>query len=329
MILDDAKNVTGSETQNDPRLPVALEHSVFRRILVAVDFSEASHRALIGAMAITAGEAAEISVVHVSDMDWRYEMLENPPEINLERIDAGQQLSAWIGDLASPRKFETITVNRGPVARAVLAVAGEKQPDLLVIGTRGRRALSKVALGSVAEELLRSAACPVLTIGPQADLGTDRGPGFPTILFATDFGKGSTNAMPMVLALARERQSKLILLHMISTMPAASSNLCAYAPVSDVAHEFHAWQDSAQKRALRELQEWLPLETGLKQLPEYVVGTSFLEEGILAAAAKYRADLIVMGAIRRHSARLAAHFPWSAVHEVVCSARCPVLTAAG
>src|ERR1022692_3565341 len=83
------------------------------------------------------------------------------------------------------------------------------------------------------------------------------------------------------------------------------------------------------KRSLQQLRACLPAETGLQQDPDYVVGTDFLAEGILTASAKFKVDLIVMGANQSASARMAAHNPWAAVHEVVRNAPCPVLTVAG
>ena len=92
----------------------------------------------------------------------------------------------------------------------------EKAIDLLVIGTRGRGGVRKLALGSVAEELLRVAPCPVMTIGPQVENAAfTREAGFHTILFATDFGKGSAKAMPLTLALARAQQAQLILFRLV------------------------------------------------------------------------------------------------------------------
>ncbi len=61
----------------------------------------------------------------------------------------------------------------------------------------------------------------------------------------------------------------------------------------------------------------------------FAVRTDFLPEGMLTASAKFKVDLIVMGANRTVSAKAAAHIPWSAVHEVVRYAPCPVLTVAG
>jgi nucleotide-binding universal stress UspA family protein len=116
---------------------------------------------------------------------------------------------------------------------------------------------------------------------------------------------------------------------MISPMPATSASLSAYARAGAAADELQEWAFSSRKRCLKQLRDCLPQETGLEQEVELVVGTDFLPEGVLTASAKFEVDLIVMGANRTPSAKAAAHIPWSAVHEVVRYATCPVMTVAG
>lgn len=302
----------------------------FPHVLIATDLSEASRRALCSALALAGDAAAEFSIVHVLLPDWRYTALENPPEIDLQRVDAEQRLKSLIQDVAPERDIHIVLIRSRHVAEAVASVINESDADLLVLGTRGRGGLSKLALGSVAEELLRFAPCPVMTFGPKAEVASIvRGPGFHSILFATDFGPGSTAALPLTLALARTHQAKLILLHMISPMPASTGSLSAYAPPAPAADELVKWETATRKRALQRLKLCLPAKAELDQEPEYVVGTDFLPEGILTAADRFKVDLIVMGANRAVAPRAAAHTPWSAVHEVVSSAMCPVLTVAG
>jgi nucleotide-binding universal stress UspA family protein len=309
---------------------VVSRHVVFRHILVATDFSEASRRALCGALTLATDSDTQVSVIHVMRPDWRYASLENPPEIDLQRIDTEERLKAFVSDAAPSTKITTAYVRQAPVAEAVAAVIKEGGIDLLVIGTRGRGGLSKLALGSVAEELLRVAPCPVMTIGPGPNLeAITREPGFHRILFATDFGKGSVNALPLALALAKAHQAKLILLHMISPMPATTGSLSAYAPAVAAADELTEWEGASRQRVLRQLRECLPANHGLEQEPEFVVGTDFVSEAILTAVDKFKVDLIVMGANRTASPRTAAHTPMGAVHDVVEHATCPVLTVAG
>jgi nucleotide-binding universal stress UspA family protein len=305
---------------------------VFRHILVATDFSEVSRRALLDALALAANSDTQVSVIHVMRPDWRYASLENPPEIDLQRIDTEERLQAFVSDaaLGAEMKIKAGYVRQGPVAQAVAAVIQEAAVDLLVIGTRGRGGLSKLALGSVAEELLRVAPCPVMTVGPGPNLeAITREPGFHRILFATDFGKGSAKALPLALALAKAHRAKLILLHMIPPMPATTGSLSAYAPASAAADELQEWESTSRKRALQELRACLPANHGLEQEPEYVVGTEFVSEAILTAVDKFKVDLIVMGANRTAMPRATAHAPLGAVHHVVQHATCPVLTVAG
>lgn len=303
--------------------------SVFENIVVAVDFSPISRRALQYALALAPEHDSRISVVHVRRTDWRYEMLESPPEIDLERLDADQQLHELIAEAGSKRRIESTLVKQASISGGILSVVEEVGADLLVLGTHGRRGLAKLALGSVSEELLRCAPCPVITVGP--NLQTPHVPdlGLGTILFATDFGPGSKKALPLALKLAAAHGSKLVLLHMIPPMPATSTNLAAYAPATSAADELQGWETACRKRAVQELRACLSPDADLSHEPEYVVGTDFLPEGVLTAAAKFRADLIVMGATHSATPRVAAHIPWTAVHEIVANASCPVLAVAG
>lgn len=330
---DESDRPTGKESMR-----VAVSHEqdsaekipAFRHILVATDFSASSHRALCDALALAAENDAHLSIVHVLQTDWKYAALENPPELDRQRVDAERQLEQLARDVGVEKKIDTLLVKHGPIAAAVAALIEEAGVDLLVIGTRARGGLSKLALGSVADELLRTAPCPVMTIGPKADIGTiTHGPGFHTILFATDFGPGSAKALPLTIALAKASEAKLILLHMLAPMPANSGTLSAYAPAVAAADELEEWEESSRKRVLRQLSEYVPAGAGLAQQPEYVVGTDFLAEGILTAVGKFKVDLIVMGANRTASARAMAHIPWTAVNEVARNAPCPVLTVAG
>jgi nucleotide-binding universal stress UspA family protein len=304
--------------------------AVFHRILVATDFSGVSRRALADALAIASHDNACVCVIHAVTRDPHYRDLERPPELDTIRLEAERQMRDFVGDLDAEHRIDAIYLPEGNVADAVSSVVKEDEIDLLVIGTRGRGGLEKLALGSVAEELLRVAPCPVLTIGPQTeDSTTTERAGFRRILFATDFGKAAGLALPLALSLAGAHRAKLTLLHMIPPMPASSGSLTAFSPPGAAAEELIEWEASMRKLSLRRLQECLPAETGLEEEPECRVGTDFSPEGILVAAEECQADLIVMGANHKASARVAAHFPWATVHEVVRAARCPVLTMAG
>ena len=299
---------------------------VFHHILAAIDFSPVSRQALCTAHRLACEHHATLDIVHVCHPDWRYELLENPPELGLEENDLHLRLNGLAHEAGIPDGLQPVLLPYAPVAATIVRFASDVHADLIVLGTHGRGGLRMFALGSVAERVLRTAGCPTLTVGPEAVVPEQEH--FRSIVFATDYGQGSAKALPLVLALAAQQQSKLILLHMIPPMPASSTSLSSYAPGTIAADEVEEWEESSRKRSLRQLKEWLPPVTGLQQEPEFIVGTDFLPEGILTAAAKFHADLVVMGANRTGAARLAAHIPWTAVHEVICHARCPVLTVA-
>jgi nucleotide-binding universal stress UspA family protein len=110
--------------------------AVFHQILVATDFSDTSRRAVGGASSGSANDA-ELSVVHVPHSDWRYEMLGNPPELDLERTDVQCRLEDLIASLHAERKIDANLLKPGPVAMMVSAAASKESADLVVVGTRG------------------------------------------------------------------------------------------------------------------------------------------------------------------------------------------------
>jgi universal stress protein A len=79
--------------------------------------------------------------------------------------DAEKRLRASV-----PADAGTVTceVRRGPAAKQILAAARQSGSDLIVMGTRGRTGLAHALMGSVAEKVVRLAACPVLTLHAQA-----------------------------------------------------------------------------------------------------------------------------------------------------------------
>ena len=143
----------------------------FTRILVPTDFGPASEAALACAKELAARFDARLYLLHV---------VEDPmatgawaPDVYIlasvelrDRLlrDATQRLD----EALTAEDFERFTakteVRVGAPARTIGAFAREKTIDLIVMGTHGRRGLSHMFLGSVAEQLVRTAPCPVLTV---------------------------------------------------------------------------------------------------------------------------------------------------------------------
>ncbi|MGA9544960.1 MAG: universal stress protein [Candidatus Sulfotelmatobacter sp.] len=300
----------------------------FKQVLIATDFSDASRRALMYSVAIARRYGSRLSVLHALPPAARDQIpLEPlPRELNRRRLEAEEQMKR-LGETVQMKDLNYhLLLEQGPVWDVLASVIERENVDLLVLGTRGRGGLKKLALGSVAEEVLRLAPCPVLTIGPHVPAGESGAPKLRRILFATDFGPASAKAFPYALSLAEDYQAKLVLLHMVPPMPVADLGPAAYGPSGYAAELFTEWQRTTRDDSVRRLKELVPNNTNLVAEPEYVAGTDFLPEGILDAAATHRIDLIVMGANRTPSPRMAAHIPWAITHEVLCHAECPVLT---
>ena len=97
-----------------------------------------------------------------------------------------------------------VRVREGFASREILEAAQEIPADLIVMGTHGASGFERWLLGSVAETVLRHAACPALTVLPSAlEPAEAPVPPFKTILCAIDFSRDSQRALVVAQDLAR------------------------------------------------------------------------------------------------------------------------------
>lgn len=302
-----------------------------KKILMAADFSAASDRALGYAIGLARRFGAEISIVHAIPSEPReaVPMDPIPPALDRNRIEAESEMHRLEVELELKGLGHRVSVEHGAVWDVISSAIAKDDPDLLVLGTHGRGAVKRLALGSVAEEVIRLASCPVLTVGPKALPANTNKTSFQSILFATDFGTASVKAFPYATFLAKSCKAKLTLLHMLPPVDATSGGIMAYGLAAYAAEDLVAWQSRIREESRKKLRALVSSSAGLAIEPEYVVSTDFLPEGILESASTHGADLIVMGANSTRSLRLATHTPWAVVHHVLCEAKCPVLTVAG
>lgn len=133
-------------------------------IVVPIDFHEASLRALAIAKELAPAFNAKIVLLHVCTIPvYAYPglapmLMQSLNEDVLKAAEkATKELAAQHGDLES-------VVREGDPATEVLDFVKERAPKLVVMGTHGRRGLSHLLLGSVAEKVVRQATSPVLTV---------------------------------------------------------------------------------------------------------------------------------------------------------------------
>ncbi len=138
-----------------------------QKILFATDFSPSAETALVMATSLARITGAELIIAHA----------EVPPAVY-----GGEELVGALYELNNQQAQEnldrvrpsdlTVRCRRvlllGTPADEILGLAKQEHADLIVIGTHGRTGLSRMLMGSVAEQIVRRADCPVLTVKPGA-----------------------------------------------------------------------------------------------------------------------------------------------------------------
>ena len=188
------------------------------RILFPTDFSPGSERALDTALALAQEFDAELHmlhavVLHSDDPNDPAHHFPDPEEIRqrLERA-ADQRMESGIAARAAGDLRIQQNQRRGlSVAPTILEHALEFDPDLIVMSTHGRRGLENVLLGSVTEEVLRFANCPVLTVrsGEEAQTFPSTAP----ILVPVDFSEHSRQALTLARDIASTFGASVCALH--------------------------------------------------------------------------------------------------------------------
>jgi nucleotide-binding universal stress UspA family protein len=140
-----------------------------KRILVPVDFSECSLAAVDWATLLALRFYSEIDVLHVWNPSpfslWTpYPGDTSEHLVSFDRELAGVDMKRILTRLESSGIPSRAIVESGDPLRTILRLAEEARYDVIVMGTHGRRGVSHLLLGSVAESVVRRAPCPVLTI---------------------------------------------------------------------------------------------------------------------------------------------------------------------
>lgn len=277
-----------------PRIPL-------RNILFATDFSPCSEVILPYAASLARNFDATLFLAHAISPEV---ISVEPPVVHDLHDVAARQMN----DLESSDQLKGVRHNvilcEGDPAEVIAKTVDENQIDLVIVGTHGRTGIKKFVMGSVAEKIFRKLPCPVLAVGPKVCTEARRQARFLHILFATDFGPGSSAALPYAISLAKGHDAILTILHVVTTAPATGAE--------------------ASTAVLRkELASLVPAEAGLKTVPDAVVVIGDPSDLITREASIRNADLIVLGA--RRPAALTTHMMDTA-YKVIIEAPCPVLT---
>jgi nucleotide-binding universal stress UspA family protein len=190
------------------------------RILYPTDFSDTATQALGHALFLAENFEAELHMLHavvLHDYDPASSThhFPEPAEIFKRLFDIADSEMARLIEDYEAKTFAIKEVKRKgfAVSEVVLDYAREIDTDLIVLGTHGRRGPARLFLGSVAEEVVRVAACPVLTLRHQDEPRTIES--LEKVLVPIDFSEHSKKALLYAKDLARTYGAHLQLLHTI------------------------------------------------------------------------------------------------------------------
>jgi nucleotide-binding universal stress UspA family protein len=137
-----------------------------KTILVPTDFSADAQTAMDHAVALAKAFNAKIIVLHVIET-FTYTMTEALQVVNvyqLVKTAVEPVLEQTVQDLQKERVTASPLLVQGTADQEIVAQAKQAGADLIVMGTHGRRGVSHAFMGSVAERVVRTASCPVLTV---------------------------------------------------------------------------------------------------------------------------------------------------------------------
>jgi nucleotide-binding universal stress UspA family protein len=284
----------------------------FDRLLVATDFSAASHAAYQTAVDTCIALRASLLILHV---------FLPAKTVAAEREEQGQEakdhLDACQGALEALRRqamqagvdCEAI-LGRGNTTATILETISRKKINLAIMGTSALHGLERIVFDSTTEAVLRQAPCPVLTVGPRAmnpeKALQSNGP----VIFATDFHFITIHALRFAACFS---QLTLSPLHCLHVMPRTLEACTQCRVVPDIMSE-----------ALQQL----AAESGVV-FEDPICATTYGSEvsyAVVEYAKQHKAKLIVLGV--RKASLADSHAPLHIAYRIITEAGCPVLTMA-
>ena len=151
----------------DSSMPsAALPEVRLKKILVPVDFSEPSRKALVYATSFAKQFNAELLLFHaVPFITTPAPMYSIPLETDARlREESAKQLAQWRGALPPELSSKAIVGDGASAYDQIVKTATENNVDLIILGTHGRTGAARWLIGSTAERVVRHAACPVLVV---------------------------------------------------------------------------------------------------------------------------------------------------------------------
>lgn len=291
-----------------------------KNILFPTDFSNCAAQALEHALFLAKQTGASVHLIHAIVL--HQEDPHNPAYHFPDPVELQEKLGRVAKEMmhttlqASSQNNENIDIIveelRGySTPHLILEYARSRDIDLIVMGTHGRRGLDYMFLGSVAQEVVREASCPVYTIReseqPRLPQRID------TILSPIDFSAYSGAALSVALEAVRMYGAKLQILHVIEK--AVYPSFYEPPPKSDT---------NLLELVQEEIARFYAESAGTEGGAEFNVVQGHVVHEILEFAKRKKVDLIV---IATHGLSGLKHLLLGSVAEkIIRQAPCPVLT---
>lgn len=279
--------------------------ATIKNILVATDFSPLWEVAFPFVSAVARRHQANVTFLNVLPVPMYPEIPLDPypPGEEVEREEVSAKLTSVAKLIPVPDSQKSIVVKVGDTVQSVLETAQDHNVDLIVVTTHGHKGIYRLVLGSTAEQILRRATCPVLSIGPKTDRNLDF-ENFHTILVPVDFSEESAKAAQFAAGLSLDHHARIVLLHIIDR--SAAPHLI----------------ETARVYAEREIEG---IDTGGLET-DRIVRVGHAEEEIVQAAREFTVPCMVMG--RHKHGVLSTYLSYTTLHSVLSNAPCPVFSVA-
>ena len=260
------------------------------KILVPVDFSEASQKALRYGMILAKEFEASLIVAHIIEF--------SPPiayafpaasfqvtKLEMEEIQA--KLKALIPEDVRESIDYRFIVKAGNVSDELLAAVTDEGVGLVVMGTHGRRGFKRWMLGSVTEHLLRRVPAPVLTVSHTEDVSMPASLTEGRILYATDLSEGTGRGLEIGYEWARRFAAELTVFHVL--LPLRLEYGATYLPL-DIGKDHQALHKELSEQLERAVPESMRLDPKVR----CELGEGVPYEVILKFVDDWAADLIII-----------------------------------
>jgi nucleotide-binding universal stress UspA family protein len=284
----------------------------FNKVLFATDFSAASQTAFQTALGMCTAFQASLFILHVFEYTNAV-----PPEAGGQLLELDSfyenvrsSLDRFVQEARRSGVPCEANVGSGIPSVTILETITSNAIDLTILGTNALHGFERLVFGSTAEEVLRKASCPVLTVGPQASNAPTAAQLKSPVVFATDFHLTTTHAICYAAAICKATGSPLHCLHVLPRRLEGGS------------------RRHITLQIMTEALKHVASESGTNIDPPVCAITygSEISNAVVAYARQQKAKLIVLGV--REASMIASHVPAHIAYRIITEASCPVLTMA-